>query len=150
MSSPTMEPCETYWDQSIMSVTSYGAICVEPADMQGDFVYRIPSVGKWFQDNWYVIFIVALVVVLCIVSTVLQCVRWCHRIRNRHEREERDKRVDGMIRMMSSSIRPIRSSSKATREVLAPSSSAKPTSDDTSSSSSSPSSPSSSSHHDSR
>lgn len=103
--STTIAGCEWYDGRDVISLTSYGAICVEPADRQGQLVFYLPTVGTWFKDNWHIIFIIALVVALAIVAVSLQAIRWYRRLQHRHERAERDKRVDGMVRMVSSSFR---------------------------------------------
>ncbi|KPA76400.1 unspecified product [Leptomonas pyrrhocoris] len=109
----TIPSCDEYAGQSVISTTAYGALCVEPAAPQNQFVFYLPSVATWFKDNWYVIFIVALVVVLCVVAIALQCIRWSRRLRHRHERELRDKRVGGLLRMVSTSFRVPAASSAA-------------------------------------
>jgi hypothetical protein len=82
-----------------------GVICVEAADQQGLWRKNMPTVGDWVRSNWYVFFALALIVVLAIIGIALSAVRWCRRIEHRHRREERNKRVDGMLRLASASFR---------------------------------------------
>ncbi|KAK7198875.1 hypothetical protein NESM_000854000 [Novymonas esmeraldas] len=101
---------------STMPVMTYGSICLVPSERQNFFYYKLPPASYWAKKNWFVFFVFVLVVLLVVAGIGFQCTRWHRRIRNRHERELRDKRVDGMLRMMSNSYQ-ISSDRKAEAEV---------------------------------
>ncbi|KPI89667.1 hypothetical protein ABL78_1248 [Leptomonas seymouri] len=101
----TIPDCSADERRSQLSLNGYATICLEPAANQNTFSYSLPSIASWFSRNWYVIFILVFVAVLSTATIILQVIRWLRRIAHRHEREEKDKRVDGLVRMVSSSFR---------------------------------------------
>lgn len=88
---------------SIMAI-DVGHLCMEAAENQGLWKKNMPTTSDWVRSNWYVFFVVALVIALSIVGITLSAVRWCRRIEHRHKREERNKRVNGMFRLVSASF----------------------------------------------
>lgn len=101
----TIPDCDPYNLQQVYEVSVLGYLCLEPAEIQNEVIVPMPTVGQWFASNWYVIFIVVLCFVLGLVGCVFQSFRWYRRIKHRHEREHRDKRVDHMLRAVSSLYR---------------------------------------------
>ncbi|KAL7704723.1 hypothetical protein N2W54_003611 [Lotmaria passim] len=110
---PTLPNCF----YSVISV-DVANLCLVAADDQGAWRKNMPSAGDWARSNWYVFLVVGLVLALAIAGIAMSAVRWCRRIEHRHRRELRNKRVDGMIRIISASFHGTlsrRSSASASR-----------------------------------
>ncbi|KAG5484085.1 hypothetical protein LSCM1_05940 [Leishmania martiniquensis] len=98
----TLEGCDPNLGRSHYVLSEQGTLCVEPAAGQGRILFTVPTLKNWSRDFWYLWLIIFLIVVFGVAGCILQSFRWYHRLQHRHEREARSKRVDGMIRLMSS------------------------------------------------
>ncbi|KAK7198877.1 hypothetical protein NESM_000854200 [Novymonas esmeraldas] len=101
----TIPDCDPYVGQQEYPITSYGKLCMEPAVDQNKMWYDMPTVRSWSRSFWYVWFIIGLIIAFCIIGCIFQSLRWYRRIKHRHERESRSKRVDGLLRVVSSMYR---------------------------------------------
>lgn len=85
-------------------VIDAGHLCVEAAADQGLWRKNMPTVMDWVRSNWYIFVVIGVVVLLSLIGITLSAVRWCRRIQHRHHRAQRNKRVDGMLRLVSASF----------------------------------------------
>lgn len=85
-----------YCPGSVMSISTYGSLCLVEADGQNEMSYTLPSLSEWMGWYWYIIFFFVVFIALCVATIVVTVMQWCKRSKSRMERALLDKRVDGM------------------------------------------------------
>ncbi|SYZ63931.1 hypothetical_protein (plasmid) [Leishmania braziliensis MHOM/BR/75/M2904] len=118
----TLPDCDPYLGRRKYGVSMYGTLCMEPAAEQNRLLFTTPTMKSWSTDAWFVWLSIALIIALCGIGCVFQSCRWYRRIKHRHEREERCKREDGMLRMISSMYRKRSQSASQQRAGVSPAS----------------------------